>query len=84
MGLFNGYLFSDNDFNSTGYLYFGRLLDSPYIDFFAGPYNYNYDARDAGERVSRVLWLGQSTYTANCSCTEQDRITPPDCPVSQQ
>lgn len=75
VGLFNGYLFSDNDFNSTGYLYFGRLLDSPYIDFFAGPYNYNYDARDAGGTSQPRSLVGSVNLHGKLFMTEQDRIT---------
>ena len=75
IGIFNGYLFSDNDFNSTGYLYFDRLLDSPYIDFFAGPYNYNYDARDLGGTSQPRCLVESVNLHGKLLMTEQDRIT---------
>lgn len=75
IGLFNGYMFSDNDFNSTGYLYFERLLDSPYIDFFAAPYNYNYDARDLGGTSQHRSLTESVTLHGKLFMTEQDRIT---------
>ncbi len=75
VGIFNGYLFSDNDFNSTGYLYFDRLLDSPYIDFFGAPYNYNYDARDLGGTSQHRSLTESVNLHGKLFMTEQDRIT---------
>ena len=75
VGIFNGYLFSDNDFNSTGYLYFDRLLDSPYIDFFGAPYNYNYDARDLGGTSQPRALVESVNLHGKLFMTEQDRIT---------
>ena len=83
VGLFNGYLFSDNDFNSTGYLYFGRLLDSPYIDFLPGRITtIMMRGMRGNESAAFFGWVSQPTRQI-----VHDRAGPhysPDCPVSQQ
>jgi hypothetical protein len=75
VGLFNGYLFSDNDFNANGHLYFDRLLDSPYIDFFAGPFNYNTDAREIGGTAQQRSLVESIRLHGKLFMTEQDRCT---------
>ncbi|MDR2765111.1 MAG: hypothetical protein LBB90_08785 [Tannerella sp.] len=74
VGLFNGYLFFDNDFNANGHLYFDRLLDSPYIDFFAGPYNYSRQARDPGGTSQPRSLVESVNLHGKLFMTEQDRI----------
>ncbi|MDR1601183.1 MAG: beta-galactosidase [Tannerella sp.] len=77
VGLFNGYLFYDNDFNANGHLYFDRLLDSPYIDFFAGPYNYSREARDLGGTSQQRALVESVNLHGKLFMTEQDRLLHP-------
>jgi hypothetical protein len=77
VGLFNGYLFYDNDFNANGHLYFDRLLDSPYIDFFAGPYNYSRQARNLGGTSQQRTLVESVNLHGKLFMTEQDRILHP-------
>jgi hypothetical protein len=75
VGLFNGYHFSDNDFNANGHLYFDRLLDWPHIDFFAAPYNYNSDARILGGTGQPRSLIESVRLHGKLWMTEQDRIS---------
>ncbi|MDR3267489.1 MAG: beta-galactosidase trimerization domain-containing protein [Tannerella sp.] len=48
VGIFNGYFFCHDDFNSGGHLTFDRILKWPYIDFIASPFNYHKSSRELG------------------------------------
>jgi hypothetical protein len=75
VGLFNGYHFSDNDFNANGHIYFDRILQNPSIDFIAGPYNYNPDARELGGTAQQRTLVESVNLHGKLFMTEQDRIT---------
>lgn len=69
-GVFYGYFFSHADHAEGGHLEMERVLHSPDVDYLAGPYSYEYEARRLGgtgqlravvESIARhgKLWLSE-------------------------